>query len=340
MKRPLGVILSAVLLLLGSLFQLLLAFGMAFAGIYLHKQMGAGGLPNATAGAPMPGWMPVFVYGICAFFVALAVWGIVTTVGLIRLRRWARYSVLVIGGGLALIGLVSALMMLVVMAVPMPVAAGLDAAQAHAAQAMSRIVFGVIAVFYGILCAVGVSWLVYFNREKTRAAFAGAMDEALESRRPFLITVIAVLSLIGAVGCLLMIFLPLPMPIFGVIVHGWGKAALFLALATLEAAVGIGLWRMEEWGRLLTFGWIVLSVIHCGIYIAFPSLMQQNSAAMQQIMNPMQTQPAAAFDPMIYRVSFGFSVLYLIAIVAVLIHYRTAFGRPIAPPQIESTTAQ
>jgi hypothetical protein len=219
-KRPLGVVLSAVVLLLGSLFELLLAFGMAFAGVFLHKQIVSGGLPNGTATAPMPGWMPGFLYGICAFFVALAVWGIVTAVGLIRLRRWARYSVLVIGGGLALIGLVSALMMLVVMAVPMPVAAGLDAAQAHAAQAMSRIVFGVIAVFYGILCAVGVSWLVYFNREKTRAAFTGTMGEALESRRPFLISVIAVLSMIGAGGCLVMLFLPIPIPIFGLIVDG------------------------------------------------------------------------------------------------------------------------
>lgn len=340
MKRPIGVVLSAVLILLGSLFELLLAFSMVLAGVYLHKQIGSGGLPNVPATALPPAWMPAFLYGICAFFIALAVWGIVTAVGLIRLRRWARYSVLVIGGGLALIGLVSSLMMLAMMAVPIPAAAGVDAAQAHTAQAVSRIVFGVIAVFYGILCAVGVSWLVYFNREKTRAAFAGTMGDALESSRPFLISVIAVLSMIGAGGCLLMVFVPIPIPIFGLIVHGWGKAALFLAIAAVEAAVGIGLWRLEEWGRLLALGWMALSVIHTGVYIVFPSLMLRNTAAMQQIMNPMQTQQTAPLDPMIYDVSFGFSLLFVIAIMAVLIHYRAAFGRPSAPPQIESTTAQ
>jgi hypothetical protein len=68
--------------------------------------------------------------------------------------------------------------------------------------------------------------------------------------------------------------------------------------------------------------------------------MQRNNEAMQQIMNPMGTQSATAYNPLFYDVSLGFSVLYLIAIMAVLIHYRAAFGRPSAPPQIESTTAQ
>lgn len=340
MKRPLGVILSAVLLLLGSLFELLLAFGMVLAGVYLHKQIGSGGLPEAPATALPPAWMPAFLYGICAFFVALAVWGIVTAVGLFRLRRWARYSVLVIGGGLALVGLVSLLMMLAMMAVPIPAASGLDASQAHTAQAMARIVFGVIAVFYGILCAIGASWLVYFNREKTRAAFAGTLGEVVESQRPFLISVIAVLSMIGAGGCLLMVFVPIPLPIFGLIVHGWGKAALFVAIAAVEAGVGIGLWRMEEWGRLLALGWMALSAIHVGVYIVFPSLMLRNTAAMQQIMNPMQTQQTPPLDPILYDVSFGFSLLFVLAIMGVLIHYRAAFGYRSAPPQIESTTAQ
>jgi len=56
-KRPIGVVLSAVLILLGSLFELLLAFSMVLAGVYLHKQIGSGGLPNVPTTALPPAWM-------------------------------------------------------------------------------------------------------------------------------------------------------------------------------------------------------------------------------------------------------------------------------------------
>ncbi len=343
MKRPLGVVLSAVVLLLGSLLQLLLAFGMALSGVFfgkmasnsaaLHQQVGSGGVPVGMAAAPVPGWMPVFMFGLCAFFLALAVWAIVTAVGLIRLRRWARYSVLVIGGCLALIGLVSALMTLVMMAVPLPGAAG-----AHPTQATFRIVFAGMAFFYGILCMVGVSWLVYFNREKTRAVFANTLGEVVESRRPFLITVIAVFSMIGAVGCVMVSFLPIPGVLFGLILTGWGKVALYLAIGALEAAVGIGLWRLEEWGRRLAMVMMAIGVAQTALYAAYPSLMVRYSEQLHLLMNPAQVQQHLPFQIWIYRASFGFSVLFSIAIVWVLVHYRGAFERPAEPPQIEANS--
>jgi hypothetical protein len=101
-KRPFGVTFSAILLFLGSSFQLLMAFLTALSGAVVGKIPSAG-LHGATAPPPIPAWMPVVMYALSAFFVALSVWGILTTVGLFRLRRWARYSMLVIGGGLALI---------------------------------------------------------------------------------------------------------------------------------------------------------------------------------------------------------------------------------------------
>ncbi len=82
----------------------------------------------------------------------------------------------------------------------------------------------------------------------------------VESRRPFLITVIAVFSMIGAVGCVLASFLPIPGVLFGLILTGWGKVALSLAIGALEAAVGIGLWRLEEWGRRLAMVMMAIGV--------------------------------------------------------------------------------
>jgi hypothetical protein len=337
MKRPFGVTFSAILLLLGSLLQLPMAFLMALSGALLGKIPSAG-VPGAPAAPPIPGWMPVFMFAFSAFFVALAVWGILTTVGLFRLRRWARYSMLVIAGALALIGLFSMLAALMMFAVPMPAPASVDASQAPMVQAMTRFIVGIVAFIYGVLCAVGISWLVYFNLKKVREVFAGAPGEAPESRRPFLISVIAVLSMIGAGSCLLTVFLPLPGALFGWILYGWGKVAFYLVFAALEAAVGVGLWRLEEWGRRLTLGMIALGLANSVVYLARPSLMLRYNAELYRMMNLPQPELPAQFQTMIPIASFGFALLFFIAIAAVLIHYRGAFNRPAEPPQNETAT--
>ena len=56
MKRPVGVVVSAVLLILGSLFLALMALLMAFSGFFIQNQIRSGQLPRSSA-APMPGWM-------------------------------------------------------------------------------------------------------------------------------------------------------------------------------------------------------------------------------------------------------------------------------------------
>ncbi|MGA2649287.1 MAG: hypothetical protein ABSF28_02130 [Terracidiphilus sp.] len=335
MKRPSGVTFSAVLLVLGSLLQLLLAAMMALGAVLLQSQLGSGGPTGTTAATQMPAWMPIFEFAMVAIFVALAAWGIVTAVGLFRMRRWARYSVLVIGGGLALLGLCSMLSMLFMLFVPLPVATGVDASQGPSVQTVTRIIVGVVGLFYAILCAVGVSWLVYFNLKKVRAAFADATAELVTSRRPFLISVLAVLNLIGATGCLLMVFLPLPGVIFGWVFHGWEKAALYLVFAALEAAVGVGLWRMKKWGYQLTLGFMAFGLIQSVVYLVRPSLVLRYMDEVNGIISPIQSQSPlpAGFQTAMMSASFGFSVLFMLAILAVLIYYRSVFNEPVRPPQ-------
>jgi hypothetical protein len=89
---------------------------------------------------------------------------------------------------------------------------------------MIKVVFVVVALFYALVGALGIWWLVYFNRKKVRDVFAGAGGQIVESRRPFLIALLAVFNLIGAAGCVLMALLPLPL--------------LFLGLSCLCSAAG------------------------------------------------------------------------------------------------------
>ena len=329
MKRPFGVIFSAILLILGSLFQLLMALGMAFSGAISQKQIRSGGFPGTTAAAPLPDWMPVFMYAICVFFVALAVWGILTAVGLIRMRRWARYSILVIGGLLAVFSFIQFVVTLLMMLVPLPVPPTVDASQIQTVHDMTRIVFGVVALFHGIVCAVGISWLVYFTRKKVSDVFTSATGTFVKSRRPVLISVLAVLNMIGAVSCLLMVFIPMPGVIFGWMFDGWQKVALYLVFAALAGTVGVGLWKLKPWGWWLALAMQVWGMVSCGVYLLRPSLLLHYSAEVQQRLTPMQPQMQMPqqFQITMYSVSLGFSILFCIAIIAVLIYYRKAFQR-------------
>jgi len=340
MKRPFGVIFSAILLILGTFFQLLMALVMALAGAITQKQLHSGGFPGATAAAPMPDWMPMFMYAIGVFFIALAVWGILTAVGLIRLRRWARYSILIIGGLLAVFSFIQFLVMLLMMLVPLPLPPNVDASQIQTVHATTRIIFGVMAIFHGIVCAVGVSWLIYFNRQKVRDAFNSAAGTVVESSRPILISVLAVLNLIGAVFCLMFMFIPLPAFIFGWLLDGWGKVALYFVFAALAGSVGIGLWQLKEWGRLLALAMQAFGVVYCGVYLVRPSLMLRYVAEIQQRMTPMQPQLPQQFQTMMYSASFGFAILLYIAIIVVLIYYRKAFQSSAELSQNESVPPQ
>lgn len=364
MKRPIGVNFSAVLLLLGSLFQLLMAFVMALSGAFLPLQTGSGGVPGASAATPMPPWMSTFMYVISVFCLTLAVWGIVTTVGLFRLRNWARYSVLVIGGGIALIGLVSMLTTLLLVFIPIPLPSSVDTSQLPNAQVFVRIMFAVTALFYGIVGGIGVYWLVYFNLKRVRVIFAGvavefagaagqlpggpvqlagtpaefavALPQPLKNPRPFLVSVLAVLNLIGAGCCLLMALLPIPAVLGGVIFHGWERSAIYFIFAAIQAAVGVGLWRLSEWGRRVALAMTALGVVQCGVYVLRPSLLLRYNKEMNQMMGIAQPQLPARLQSIMYSSMFGFSVLFCVAIAAVLIYYRTAFHRTFAAGLHES----
>jgi hypothetical protein len=76
MNRPIGLILSAIVLGLAAIFPLLMTALMAFAEVY------AGHRPTMSA----PHFIAYFMVAISVFYAALAVWAILTVIGILRLR--------------------------------------------------------------------------------------------------------------------------------------------------------------------------------------------------------------------------------------------------------------
>ena len=86
MKRPVGVTLTAIVEILGSLLVLLFSIMTLLTPALMR---------NSRATAPPPAIPQGMVYGITAFYGLFAVLGFLTGVGLFRMRNWARYSTLV-----------------------------------------------------------------------------------------------------------------------------------------------------------------------------------------------------------------------------------------------------
>lgn len=90
MKRPAGLVIAAVLLILGSLLALCAGVLMILAGLFAPHA-------PATPSQPLPpSWISGVIFVVAGFAGLIAAWGIVTAVGVLRVRAWARYSMMVI----------------------------------------------------------------------------------------------------------------------------------------------------------------------------------------------------------------------------------------------------
>jgi hypothetical protein len=319
MRRLPAVIAASIVVILFSLFHVLMALGMFLTGTQMARTPP---MPST------PAFVPWVIFGLGVLLLAAAGWGIATAVGLLRMRRWARYSILVLGGIQACFSLISMLTMLLVAIFS---SSFLPAASQGASQpdaAIVRIIFGVMALFYAIPFGVGVWWLVYFNLRRVRQAFASGVSvvaSSVPSRRPLLISILAVLCLIGAPSCLLMICIPFPLMIFGLLFSNPWKIVYCVAFALLEVAVGYGLWKLLEWARRLALVLQLLGIANTLVYVLRPSLLVDYTNRVNVAMGIPHSYTAPQLPPIFYSFTLMFSILVLAAIAFGLHYYRFAF---------------
>jgi hypothetical protein len=375
MRRPVGVILTCIVLGFIALALLMSAAGSLFVlAIAGHLPMPVQpGQPT-----PDPAMMASILHGTMIVMAlveaALAAWAIATLVGLARMKNWARYSVMVIGGGLALIGIVLAVGMVFAQAFMSKIAQQPGQDPTHI-----RIVMIIGGIFYLGVAAVGVWWLIYFALRSTREAFALAStpqtpppigyapppspyaastyqvaayiptsDPAAPllyptpmpvqvipapPTRPLAISIIAWLLIAAAVFCLPVAFLPFPLFLCGIFITGLAAHLTILCLAVIYVLVGIGLLRLEKIALYAAFTIQLFGLVNVGLLL-LPSYRDRMIAYQQDLMQKMMIgipmQPV--FDNhtmglMLIPGVFLGTVLGL-AFLALLIHYRAAFERP------------
>jgi hypothetical protein len=262
MRRSVGVTISAVIVFVGCGLTLLQAIATGFSSFMLGQLR------------EQPAFLgPILVFQII-FLLGLSGWGIATGVGLIRLRNWARISMLVFSALLAILTLLPAIVFLIVQ-LPVPTNAA-DAELTARIMNITRLVM--VGVFWA-LAALGAWWLYFFSKKSTREQFAGGSSAAAPAvasgiqfdvpppmrrlGRPVSITVIAVLLILPAcfapLSFIEMRFLfpsqGLPFLFFGHFVTGSMGIVLMLALLLSQAVAGAGLLKLKPWARILAI-WV------------------------------------------------------------------------------------
>ena len=352
MKRPIGLILTTVVLGLIALTQILSSIVMAVTGLLgSHAQP-----PAPRADIPIPphavgSIVLVFSLILALILALLAGWAIFTIVGLLRLRNWGRISVLIIGGCLAVLGGISTLGFIFLLFAQSFLKSSSATPPPYSPQLMAFIL-GFTAFFYAIIAAIGIWWLVYFSRPAIKALFIRpAIDPYAQptyidpaypppppatpgrfAHVPAAIVIVACFFLLSTLTCALMAFVPLPAFLCGFIITGPAKYILYLSFAAICGYIGYGLLHLDDRARLATLAFLGFSFVNMGC-LFLPWGRAQYTLYNQQIMQKFQIAgiPASPMPDLsyIYMIFVAiFVVLFNGFIFWLLQRHRNAFHQP------------
>lgn len=302
MQRSPGVTVVGVFSLLGSMLTLLLGALMLLA---------AAVAPHSST--PTPGFAAMAFSSL--FLFAPAVWGITTSIGVFRLKRWARTSILLFAALLTLMGLSLPLVFLAMPAPPVP-------SQAVSAWTAIR---SAMTVFYLCLAALGVWWLVLFTRPSVKEQFQGGVVN--QSERPTSITIIAWLLLVSSPFTLACALFRVPALFFNSLLTGWSATACYLAFGIVTFFLGMGLLRLDPRARVFAIYYSVFAWVNAVFAYTLPGTqqrLQELAKRLPSFLKSPSTQPAPAINPwfMVAWIS-----LFMLVQIYFLVTRKPAFDR-------------
>lgn len=328
--RPASITAAGLVAILGSLF-ILLCLSAGFLGALL----------TTTSGNPpeLPQFVRTAMLAMMGLMMCVSVFGVVTGIGLIRLRNWARISALIWGGLCVFFGVLGIPIAFLMPLAPPPNAPELPVGTAQALRWF-------MVFIYGVPLIVGIWWLILFNRKSIKAQFSGALissDAALpqKPRAPLPITVLAWFYVTSILNVLFLPFLPfrIPILIFGRVVSGNMGLAVLLLSCLVFFACGLGLLKLKPWSYSLTIGLQVFWLASTAVSMFSPNY----EAVMDSFLRDIQASlhlPEAQFPGQNLTNHFGwavaFGLLFAGAILGLLVYYRRQFLEAAAsnPPRV------
>ncbi len=222
-------------------------------------------------------------YVMAVIVAAMGTLGIVTAVGLLRLRPWARSAILVFAGMMAVFSFMGGAAMTVLPLPPTP------EMTASSMTALRRI----LLVVYAVPFLIAVWWLIQFNRSATKEAFtATALGES--PQRPLSISLIGWFNIVGGAFCIGAAAAQTPAFAAGVVLTGWAATLFYVFVGAVNAYLGWHLLKLDERARILTIWWFVITIVHT----AFMALTPSARARMRELQDTMMGQEGVAVPPM------------------------------------------
>ena len=241
---------AAILAIAGSALALISIFFAALGMAMMRSAASVPALPPAVQAVTTVSLL---------LFAGLAVFGIFTGVGLLRLKNWARISILVFSG---LATAVSSLTIIFATFLPIPAAP-------EAGPAMGAFIKVFIMIFYGIPLGIGIWWVILFTRKKISDQFqpqapgssgdpnaplampagtATALPPPVAPSTPACplpIMVVGGLWILSSLSLVFVLYARTPMVLFG---HPFNRSlsvTLWVLKSILYVVAGVGLFRVK-----------------------------------------------------------------------------------------------
>lgn len=337
MARSVGVTVSAIIVFIGSAITLLFgAFAVLGLALVSH-------LPQPNM--PLHAGYLASIYAV--FVLGFSAWGIASGIGLLKTREWSRISIIVFAALLALLTIPTALFIAFV-PLPIPKDPNLSGSFAIGIRAS-------IAVFYGLLGALAIFWLFFFNRTRVKEQFqikprefvepalqpgpqtAFATPERTATSRPLSISIIAWFLLIGsAFGPLSMLYsrtvfhgVQIPLCFLGIFLVGWTAFLTMLVWMAAQMIAAVGLLKLKNWARLTTIGLQFLGILNVVLMVGIPANRLRFRHFMDAAMASMNQQMPQPM-PFTFPVWLGIvaSLPLFVVILWFLITRKQAFAAP------------
>lgn len=295
MRPPVSVIASAILTLLASALSVLFAFML----LAIRGEMGV----EVPAGRAM-------AVVIASFFGAGGVLGIATAVDLLRLRHWARISLLVFAGMIVTFGVFSILIFLVL---------PWDRMMAEVPGA-TRDIRPILIGIYMVPIVIGTWWLVLYTRPAMRERFA-ANPPADPSALPLPIAVISWITIIGGMMSAVLPFFKVPFFLVGVLITGWLTVPVFATLSVAQVYAGWGMLRKQERARRVAIAVYGLTVVQMLVMLFVPGVRERVQEASEALV-PMADSPVPMDATGIWWGTNGVSLAAVVVMLWFLVRWR------------------
>jgi hypothetical protein len=310
-----SIIAAAIVAIVGGLLFLLLG-GIGFLSILLGLNASNPQLPTFARNSALA--------GICLMIV-ISLFSIASGIGLLLLRNWARISVFVLAGFSVFFGAIGVVVFTVVAVMP----------QQESLPPQQMWIFRtVLAAIYGIPLAIGIWWLILFNRKAIKSQFAGSAIpfDANFPQKPRCPTPVAVLAWLF-IACVLdvpfLAFLPsVPLLLFGHFIGGQAGRTVLILMFVLFAVAGIGLLKLKPWSYSLTLGLEFFFLASGMVTLLNPNFKTVSKSVILQMENSMP-MPNSGFTLLNYSHymdwAMGLGLAFVAAVLVLLLYYRKRF---------------